>query len=59
MRVWAQSSHRSMWPPSAAVRQASMGRHDAQLAKAHMTSIRHSLSGDLWKCLLKFLTART
>jgi hypothetical protein len=24
MRVWAQSSHRSTWPPSAAVRQLSM-----------------------------------
>ena len=44
MRVWAQSSHRSTWPPSAAVRQLSMA--DMTLSWPRLTwpalALRHA-----------------
>ena len=39
MRLWPQSSQRSTWPPSAAVRQLLDRRHDLELAQAHMAGI--------------------
>ena len=39
MRVCAQSSQRSTWPPSAAVRQSSIARHDAPLREAEVTLV--------------------
>ena len=39
MRSCAQSSQRSTWPPSAAVRQGLDRRHDLQLAEAHMAGV--------------------
>ena len=39
MRSCAQSSQRSTWPPSAAVRQVSIADHDLQLVEAHVAGV--------------------
>ena len=45
MRVWAQFSQRSTWPPSAAVRQTSIAVIDAPLAEAQTSFVGSTPSG--------------
>src|SRR3954454_22083586 len=45
MRVWAQSVHRSTWPPSSAVRQSSMARMTRRWARLRCPTLAARQAG--------------